>query len=94
MVQKASNWIERNKEVFGWVIAALIYGAGLYQAINQDVVANTKGDAVQQEQISNLNQEISAIKSTVKDYDTILRRIDRNVSEINIELKHKRDKGE
>ncbi len=93
MTQRATtNWIRNNEIIIGWVLAGLVYGGGIFTALNQQVIANGRDDAVQQEQINRNKEELGSYKTAIEDMNKTLQVIDKNVTEIKTELKYKKDK--
>ena len=92
MVQRTSTWVKSNKEIIGWVFAALIYGVGLFIALEQKVSANETKDAVRDERISNDERRMNAYEINAMKMNDALQRIDKNVVEIKTTLVYKADK--
>jgi len=94
MVQKTSSWVKQNEVVIGWVIAALIYGGGIFMALSNDVQANTAKDQVRDEKDTQHDKRLNDYQTTLKEMNDAINRIDRNVVEIKTDLKYKKNKGD
>lgn len=94
MVQKASNWIKQNEVIIGWALAALVYGGGIFMALNNDVQANTAADQVRDEKDKQHDKCLNNYQTTLKEMNDAINRIDRNVVEIKTDLKYKKNKGD